>query len=196
MPLWTFATHNPHKAREIAELLQGVHDVQSLAQLGYNEPIPETGATLEENARIKADWIWERFGIPVFADDTGLEVDALQGAPGVHSARYAGEPADDQRNRERLLEAMAGVPEGQRGARFRTVICLRDADGARFVEGVCSGTIAREPRGAGGFGYDPIFLPDDASAAGQTFAELAPHQKNALSHRGRAIRAMVAHFLQ
>jgi XTP/dITP diphosphohydrolase len=195
MAHWIFATHNPHKAREIAEMLTGVHEVSSLADLDCHEPIPETGATLEENAQIKADWVWERFGKPVFADDTGLEVDALGGAPGVHSARYAGEPADDARNRARLLEALGEVPAEGRRARFRTVICLRDASGAHFVEGVCTGSIAREPRGTGGFGYDSIFIPDDAEAAGVTFAQLSSEEKNAISHRGRAIRNLVARFL-
>jgi XTP/dITP diphosphohydrolase len=195
MAHWIFATHNPHKAREIAELLAGVHEVSSLADLDYHEPIPETGATLEENARIKADWVWERFGMPVFADDTGLEVEVLGGAPGVHSARYAGEPADDARNRARLLEALAEVPEGERRARFRTVICLRDASGTHFVEGVCTGSIAQAPQGSGGFGYDPIFIPDDGPAQGVTFAQLTSEEKNAISHRGRAIRNLVARFL-
>ena len=195
MAHWIFATHNPHKAREIAELLAGVHEVSSLADLDYQEPIPETGATLEENARIKADWVWERFGMPVFADDTGLEVEVLGGAPGVHSARYAGEPADDARNRARLLEALAEVPEGERRARFRTVICLRDASGTHFVEGVCTGSIAQAPQGSGGFGYDPIFIPDDGPAQGVTFAQLTSEEKNAISHRGRAIRNLVARFL-
>lgn len=195
MAHWIFATHNPHKAREIAELLAGVHEVSSLADLDYHEPIPETGATLEENARIKADWVWERFGMPVFADDTGLEVEALGGAPGVHSARYAGEPADDARNRARLLEALAEVPAGERRARFRTVICLRDASGTHFVEGVCTGSIAQAPLGSGGFGYDPIFIPDDGPAQGVTFAQLTSEEKNAISHRGRAIRNLVARFL-
>ena len=206
-----FATANPGKLREAAEVLGPDYEVVSPASLGITEDIPETGSTLQENSLQKAQYLFERTGLPCFADDTGLEVDALDGAPGIYSARYAGPGHDSQANMDKLLAELVRLedrgmippdPLGHcaptasdkqsvngRRARFHTVVTLILADGEpRFFEGVCEGAIAHERHGAGGFGYDPVFLPD--AYPGRTLAEVSEEEKNAVSHRGRALRAM------
>ncbi|MBR1488898.1 MAG: RdgB/HAM1 family non-canonical purine NTP pyrophosphatase [Bacteroidales bacterium] len=194
-----FATANAGKLREAAEVLGPGFEIVSPASMGITEDIPETGSTLQENSLQKARYLFERTGLPCFADDTGLEVDALGGAPGIYSARYAGPGHDHQKNMEKLLAELEKLEipdqvrndERSRRARFRTVVTLILADGEpRFFEGVCEGSIAREKRGTGGFGYDPVFLPD--AYPGRTLAEVSEEEKNAVSHRGRAIRAMAA----
>ena len=148
----------------------------------------EDADTLRGNAEKKARALWAHSGLPSLADDTGLEVDALGGAPGVRSARYAGEGADDEANRRKLLAELAGAPG--RAARFRTVLAFADGDGVRFFDGVCEGTIATEEAGAGGFGYDALFRPADGD--GRTFAQMTADEKNRISHRGRALDAFAA----
>ena len=184
-----FATANAGKLREAAEVLGPGFEIVSPASLGITEDIPETGSTLQENSLQKARYLFERTGLPCFADDTGLEVDALGGAPGIYSARYAGPGHDHQKNMDKLLAELGRLED--RRARFKTVVTLILADGEpRFFEGVCEGSIAREKRGTGGFGYDPVFLAD--AYPGRTLAEVSEEEKNAVSHRGRAIRAMAA----
>ncbi len=182
-----FATANPGKLREASEVLGPDYEVVPPASMGITEDIPETGSSLQENSLQKARYLFERTGLPCFADDTGLEVDALGGAPGIYSARYAGPAHDSQANMTKLLAELEN--EKSRRARFRTVVTLILSDGEpRFFEGVCEGSIATERHGAGGFGYDPVFLPD--AYPGRTLAEVSEEKKNAVSHRGRAIRAM------
>ena len=177
------ATHNAKKREELARIL---------APLGYhivNIPLPdveETGATFEENAALKAVSGCRESGLPCIGDDSGLCVDALNGAPGVYSARYAGSHGDDAANIAKLLDLMREVPQEQRTARFVCVICCVFPDGSRVVtQGTCEGAIAREPIGEGGFGYDPVFLPDEFP--GFTMARLSALQKDSISHRGRAL---------
>ena len=184
-----FATANAGKIREAAEVLGPDYEIVSPASLGITEEIPETGSTLQENSLQKARYLYERTGLPCFADDTGLEVDALGGAPGIYSARYAGPGHEHGANMAKLLRELDGVDD--RKARFHTVVTLILSDGQpRFFEGTCAGAIARESRGTGGFGYDPVFLPD--AYPGRTLAEVSEEEKNAVSHRGNAIRAMAA----
>jgi len=190
------ATGNPHKVDEIRAVLAPMgFVVVSLPELG--RPVPagpdEPGATFEENARIKARYYAAALGEPVLADDSGLEVDALQGAPGVHSAHWAGAEGSraerDARNNAKLVAAMKGLPEDRRRARFVCTMCIATPDGAVLVEtrGEFEGSIVDEPRGAHGFGYDPhLWLAD----RGMTSAELPPDEKNAVSHRGRAVRRL------
>jgi len=186
------ATGNAHKVDEIAAALAPFGwEFVSVADLGGWDSPAETGETFEDNARIKALAARERFGMAALADDSGLEVDALDGAPGVYSARYAGECATDALNNERLLLALADVPATERTARFRSVIVMIDVDGTETVaSGTCEGRIAFEPKGTGGFGYDPIFLPDATSGA--MMAELDMAAKNAISHRGAALKSLRA----
>lgn len=183
------ATRNPGKLAEIRALLDGFDvKLRSAGDVAAPE-VEETAATLEENALLKARALYAFTGLPALADDTGLEVDALSGEPGVHSARYAGPEANPAANRARLLGAMDGEPH--RRARFRTVLAYVDAGGEHLFEGVCPGTIATAERGSDGFGYDALFVPDGFE---QSFAEMTPAQKNAVSHRGRALAAFVAHL--
>lgn len=186
------ASANPDKVREIAEILAECGVVLEPRPPGVAE-VDETADTLEGNARLKAAAIARASGSAALADDTGLEVDALDGAPGVRSARYAGEPSDAEANIAKLLADLrsAGAEGGAgRTARFRTVILITWPDGTEtLAEGVVSGTIATEPRGDGGFGYDPVFIPDEGD--GRTFAQMQPAEKHAISHRGRALRALV-----
>ena len=184
------ATTNPGKRREIEQHLAplGV-EVITLDRAGI-EPPEETGSTFEENAWLKAWSAARRSGLWALAEDSGLEVDALGGEPGVRSARFAGPGATDEENNKKLLEALEGVPEHLRGARFRAVMVLASPQGKRWIaEGVCEGSIALAPRGTGGFGYDPLFVFE-----GRTFAEMSPAEKDAVSHRGKALRAIVAHL--
>ncbi|MEY3211572.1 MAG: RdgB/HAM1 family non-canonical purine pyrophosphatase [Pseudomonadota bacterium] len=180
--LW-LASLNAHKAEELGRMLEG-HNVEviSLATRPDLGDPPETGATFEENALQKARFVFEAVGEPVLADDSGLEVDALGGAPGVHSKRYTAEATAASNNRA-LLTALHGVND--RRGRFVCVLALVSALGEEVVRGVVEGQIGHAPRGDGGFGYDPLFLPDDAP--GRTMAELSPQEKDSISHRGRAV---------
>lgn len=180
-----FATHNPHKFEEVQQMMPKGLRLLSLSDIGCTEEIPETEQTLEGNARLKAEHVRRRYGYDCIADDTGLEVDALDGAPGVYSARYAGPGADAQANTAKLLQALAG--KGKRNARFRTVIVLAERETYRYFEGVAEGEILEAPQGGGGFGYDPVFRPSGYSCS---FAELTREEKNAISHRGKAFRAL------
>lgn len=175
-------TGNPSKAEEIRRLLPASVQVVTLAEAGLPADLPETGATLEENALQKARFAHARTGLPCLADDTGLEVAALGGDPGVRSARYAGEAKDPAANMRLLLERLRGA--GDRAARFRTVLAYVDAGRERLFEGVVRGAIAPAPRGNGGFGYDPVFVPEGEE---RTFAEMTLEEKNSMSHRGRAL---------
>ena len=182
------ATHNNHKAREFQNILPQ-YSVKTLADLGHDEEIEETATDLEGNSLIKAKTIFKRYGYVVISDDSGLEVNALNGAPGVYSARYAGEPRNDQRNTEKLLYKLQGA--SNRKAQFRTVITLMSPGNSFQFEGIVSGTIAESPRGEAGFGYDPVFVPKGYQ---QTFAELPADLKNKISHRANAIEKLL-HFL-
>ncbi|MCS6928159.1 MAG: non-canonical purine NTP diphosphatase [Saprospiraceae bacterium] len=176
-----FATQNAHKAREIAQILGPKYRILTLCDIGCREEIPETAETLEGNALLKARYVKERYGYDCFAEDTGLEVEALNGAPGVRTARYAGDTKDPEANMALLLTNMAG--KENRRARFRTVIACIFGERQAILEGVCYGIIAPAKRGTGGFGYDPIFIPEGYS---QTFAELGEEIKNRISHRAQA----------
>jgi len=185
-----FATNNEHKLSEIRAILGPQFEVVSLADIGCHEDIPETGTTLEDNALMKAEYIHDHYHIDCFADDTGLEVEALDGAPGVYSARYAGGAGhDSQANMNKLLAELGN--NNNRKARFRTVIALILHGETTLFEGICNGDIIREKRGGEGFGYDPIFQPTGYE---QTFAELGSDVKNHISHRARAV-AKLAEFL-
>jgi XTP/dITP diphosphohydrolase len=181
------ATRNAHKAREFAALLEP-HDV--LALPAEVQLPPETGATFADNALDKARTAARATGLPAIADDSGIEAIALGGAPGVRSARFAGEDASDEENLRKLLRE---APAGSALAYVCALAYVDAAGGEHVVEGRCTGTLAAEPRGDGGFGYDPAFLPDDI-ADGRTMAELEPAQKDAISHRGRAVRALLGYL--
>ncbi len=182
-----FATNNNHKIKEISDLLDQNFKILGLADVNITEDIPEEAETLAENALFKARFVNDMTGLNVFADDTGLEVDTLDGAPGVYSARYAGEGRSFDDNINKLLEQMADAED--RSARFRTVIALI-LDGSEYLfEGTVEGVIIRERRGKGGFGYDPVFLAD---GYGLTFAEIPLSEKNRISHRARAMRKLLA----
>lgn len=180
-----FATHNAHKVDEVRAILPASVELVGLAALGCHDEIPETGDTLRDNALQKVQYIHDRFGVDCFADDTGLEVEALDGAPGVYSARYAGEPADFAKNRAKLLSALTGI--SNRRAQFRTVVSLILNDKTYFFEGIVTGRIIAEERGFGGFGYDSVFVPDGYD---KTFAELPAAVKNSISHRARAMEQL------
>ena len=184
------ATANPDKAREIRDVLGAVGLASGLVSRPDDVPdVEETGDTLEENARLKAAALCDATGLPAIADDTGLEVDALGGAPGVRSARYAGEDVTYADNVAKLLRELDGVTSEQRGARFVTVAIAQWPDGREVVaRGEVRGTITTSPRGQSGFGYDPVFVPEEGD--GRTFAEMTAREKHALSHRGRAFRAL------
>lgn len=190
MSVIVFATNNAHKLAEVRRMTGTAIEIKSLADIGCFDDIAETGTTLEENAALKARYVSEHYGVDCFADDTGLEVDALGGAPGVYSARYAGEDRNSAANMAKLLGEMAGKTE--RTARFRTVIALSRGGEITCVEGKVEGTIAEEPRGEGGFGYDPVFLPYEAP--GLSFAQMTADAKNAISHRGRAMTELLKHL--
>ncbi len=177
-----FATNNKHKVQEVRAALQGHVEVISLAEAGLAGEIPETADTLQGNALQKAQWVWERTHADCFADDTGLEVDALNGAPGVFSARYAGEHCSFDDNIDKLLTALNG--QSNRKADFRTVICLIENGEPRYFEGRVDGQILTERHGAEGFGYDPVFMPDRFAVS---FAEMPLDVKNSISHRGLAV---------
>ena len=182
-----FATNNLHKLQEVQHLLDNRFKLLSLSDIGFTEEIPEDFDTLELNASQKAWHIYNRFGIDCFADDTGLEVDALNGAPGVYSARYAGEQKNPQDNIVKLLAELTGVDN--RKARFRTVISLIINGNETPFEGVVEGVILTDKHGEAGFGYDPIFMPDGYNVS---FAQMELDAKNAISHRGRAVSKLVS----
>jgi XTP/dITP diphosphohydrolase len=186
-------SNNKHKAEEIQEIFDRVapKKVKILTPSDVLDEILdiiEDGDTLEKNALLKARGFNQASGIACIADDTGLEIDALGGKPGVYSARFAGEDSNDKKNREKVLRMMADIKPENRTARFRTVICYCNGDDVWYVEGICKGQIIDEERGDAGFGYDPIFVPN---GFGQTFAEMTPDQKNKLSHRGKAIENLI-----
>ena len=181
-----FATGNPHKVKEVREILAERYEVKSLHDIGCQEDIPETAPTLEGNALLKARYVVDRYGMDCFAEDTGLEVDALGGAPGVFSARYAGEDKNPQANMSLLLKNLEEQPN--RNAQFRTVIALC-LEGKEFLfEGIVRGVIAKIPSGEGGFGYDPVFVPEGYS---QSFAQIPAEEKNRISHRGKAVSKLL-----
>ena len=187
-----FASNNKHKLVEVRAALEGIAEVVSLAEAGLEGEIPETADTLQGNALQKAQWVWERTHIDCFADDTGLEVDALNGAPGVYSARYAGEHCSFDDNINKLLAALDG--ESNRKADFRTVICLIEKGEVHYFEGRVDGQILTERHTNGeGFGYDPIFMPDRFAVS---FAEMPLDVKNSISHRGRAVEKLAAYLKQ
>lgn len=185
-----FATNNAHKLSEVAQVVGDKFELVTLRECGITEDIPENEPTLEGNALAKARYVYSRTGLNCFADDTGLEVDTLNGEPGVRSARYATDGHDDEANKRLLLERMQGVEN--RAAQFRTAVALI-VDGKEYLfEGIVRGDIACEEHGAGGFGYDPLFLPEGGAL---TFAEMSAEAKNEISHRGRAVRKL-AEFLK
>ena len=180
-----FATNNAHKLQEMRQIAGEGFEILSLRDIDCNEELPETADTLEGNASMKAQYVFDHYGYDCFADDTGLEVDALGGAPGVHSARYATDGHDDVANTALLLRNLAGV--ANRAARFRTAIALIQRGELHLFEGKVEGDIATARSGSHGFGYDPVFVPSGWS---QSFAEALPEQKNAISHRARAAKAL------
>lgn len=198
-----FATANPGKVREAAEILGPGFQIITTAEAGITEDIPETGTSFRANSLQKAQYIYERTGLDCFADDSGLEVDILGGAPGIHTARYCGVAHDSAGNMAKLLAEMArmeaeasamramgiSTPHATRRARFRTSVTLIIGGEKHFFDGVMEGSIARERRGDGGFGYDPVFIPEGMA---QTNGELGEAFKNTISHRGKALRAMAA----
>lgn len=182
-----FATNNTHKLEEIRRMLRGRHQIVSLAEIGCHEDIPEEQDTLEGNALQKARYIKQHYGYDCFADDTGLEIDALGGRPGVYSARYAGEAKDSEANMRKVLAEMQG--HSDRRARFRTVIALILGNEEHLFEGKVEGEILTARQGSAGFGYDPVFRPDGYD---RSFAEMDPDTKNSISHRGEATRKLAA----
>jgi len=181
-----FATNNLHKLKEVQEMLSNAIEVLSLKDIGCFEDIEETEITLEGNAKLKADYITEKYGFDCFADDTGLEVEALDGDPGVYSARYAGEHGNAEKNMEKLLIELQN--KSSRKGKFRTIIALNLRNKQYLFEGICDGEILNEKSGVKGFGYDPIFKPKNASCS---FAEMNSEEKNIISHRGIAIQKLV-----
>ena len=181
------ATNNAHKLEEVAAMLGENYEVLSLREIGCHDDIPETADTFAGNAIQKVRYVKEHYGYDCFADDSGLEVDALDGAPGVYSARYSG--GGSEANMDKLLQNL--TDENERGAQFRTVIALLIGEELRFFEGVVRGTIIRDRRGEGGFGYDPIFVPDGYD---RTFAELGSEVKNRISHRAKAVEKLAEYL--
>lgn len=186
-------SNNEHKAREIQEIFdkEMPGEVKILNPSDVLEEVldvEETGATLEMNSFLKASAFSEKTGYPCIADDTGLEIDALNGKPGVHSARFAGKESNDANNRKKVLEMLKNIPDNEKTARFKTVICYCRDGNTDFIEGICEGRIISEERGSSGFGYDPIFIPEGFD---ETFAEMPPEKKNELSHRGKAIKNFI-----
>ena len=196
------ATGNSGKLKELRRILEAQgHQVKSQKELGITLDPEETGTTFEQNAVIKAQAICQASGLPTVADDSGLSVDALNGEPGVYSARYCGRHGDDEANNDKLLQAMADVPQGSRAAHFTSAVCLMLPTGQKIVfMGECPGRIGFERQGTNGFGYDPLFIPDfvggadglsrSPNAQGLTYAQLEDWQKDAISHRGAALREM------
>jgi XTP/dITP diphosphohydrolase len=188
------ATKNKGKVAEIEDSLKELdYKILSLAASSGFPEIEETGSTFEDNARIKADRVFEHFKILTLADDSGLEVDSLGGAPGVYSARYSGADATDESNCEKLLQKLVKEKDKSRTARFKCVMVLKDSKTEKIFEGVCEGTIGNEKKGNDGFGYDPLFIPDGYD---KTFAELDLKTKNSISHRGKALKLLKEYLLQ
>jgi len=185
------ATNNPHKLKEVRELRPERSKILSLSDIGCKQELPETAKTLEENSYMKAFFVHDKYEVDCFADDTGLEVEALNNRPGVYSARYAGLPSDSDKNITKLLNELGS--SHNRRARFKTIITLIMHSEVFSFEGIVNGQILKERRGGQGFGYDPVFVPDGYA---QTFAEMSLEQKNAISHRGIAIRKLVSHLLK
>lgn len=185
-----FATNNANKLREVQQMVEGI-ELTTLAECGITEDIPETADTIEGNSSLKSHYVYDRLSVDCFADDTGLEVDALGGAPGVHSARYAGQAKCNEDNIALLLANLEG--KSHRRARFRTVISLIWNGREHLFEGVVDGVITESRHGDGGFGYDPVFMPDGYDV---TFAQMDAKTKNAISHRGRAVEKLVAFLRQ
>ncbi|HDO27052.1 MAG TPA: non-canonical purine NTP diphosphatase [Bacteroidetes bacterium] len=184
-----FATNNVHKLKEVRQIFQDKYQVLSLKDIGFDEDIPETGKTIQENASIKSWFIFNRFGLNCFSDDTGLEIDALEGRPGVYSARYAGEEGNPEKNIIKVLAELQGVEN--RTARFKTVVSLI-LDGIEYkFEGSVEGRIITEKKGLRGFGYDPVFIP---SGYDLTFAEMPEELKNLISHRAMAVQKLSSFF--
>ena len=181
-----FATNNLNKLKEVQQMLSSSFEILSLKDINCFEEVEETETTLEGNAKLKANYITTNFGYSCFADDTGLEVDALNGKPGVYSARFAGEPRDAERNMQKLLTELKN--KSNRKAQFRTAICLNINDEQFLFEGICVGEILTEKKGEKGFGYDPVFKPEGFSTS---FAEMSAEEKNKISHRGLAIQKLV-----
>ena len=197
------ASKNPHKLVEISAILQPLQvELVLESELGVDIEVEETGQTFEENSFLKAHAVMQATGLPALADDSGIAVDALNGAPGVYSARYAGEHGNDAANNEKLMAEMQNVPVGQRAAKFVSAVCLILPDGRELVvTGECPGSVALTPAGDNGFGYDPLFVPDAVGLPGggtvpntahRTYAELADAEKDAISHRGRAMEKLEA----
>ena len=181
-----FATNNLHKLKEVQKMLSNSIEVLSLKDIGCFEEIEETENTLEGNAKLKADYITQKYGFDCFSDDTGLEVEALNGKPGVYSARYAGEHGNAEKNMEKLLNELQN--KSSRKAKFRTIIALNLRNKQYLFEGICDGKILNKKTGIKGFCYDPIFKPNNASCS---FAEMSSEEKNIISHRGIAIQELV-----
>ena len=188
MNKYIIASHNPNKVKEMQLRLRNISLI-SLKDIGYQDTIIESGISLKENALIKARCIYEKYNLPCISDDTGLEVDALNGEPGVFSARYAGINSDSNHNIDKLLSKLRGVK--MRSARFRTVICLKNLQGDMFFEGVVEGVITNKKNGSGGFGYDPIFKPNGFN---QTFSQMSLEKKNKVSHRGLALEKLISYL--
>lgn len=184
-----FATNNRHKLEEVGDVLKDQLRILSLKEINCFDDIPETADTLEGNALIKAKHVYDTYGYDCFADDTGLEVEALGGRPGVYSARYAGEDQNAARNMEKLLRELEGSTN--RRARFRTVVALIEGGKVSYFEGKIEGQIIEQQRGTAGFGYDPVFVPDGYS---QTFAELGSELKNKISHRALAVKELIEYL--
>lgn len=184
-----FATHNFNKLQEVQAMMPASIELVSLDDIGCDEDIPETAATIEENAILKATYVKENYNKDCFADDTGLEVEDLNGEPGVHSARYAGEGRNNEDNIDKLLLQLEG--KTNRRAQFKTVIALNLEGEKNLFTGICSGVITRERRGNKGFGYDAVFQPDGST---KTFAEMDAEEKGAISHRGIALRELIEYL--
>ena len=185
-----FATNNVHKLQELRQMLGDRYEILGLADIGCHEDIPETADNIEGNAQMKARYVKEHYGYDCFSDDTGLEIDALDGEPGVYSARYAGPGHDSEANIDKVLAKLDGVTD--RTARFRTAIALLQGNVMHLFEGKVEGIILTERHGTGGFGYDSIFQPIEGD--GSTFAQMSPQDKNRISHRGRAVAQLVKFF--
>lgn len=186
-----FATHNPNKVEEIQALLPKNIQILSLNDIDCFTDIPETAKTIEGNALLKANFVKDNFDANCFADDTGLEVEALNGAPGVYSARFAGEKKDDEANIEKLLEELEG--KANRKAQFKTVIALKTEDCEILFDGICKGEITTSKKGKNGFGYDSVFQPEGSE---KTFAEMEMEEKSRLSHRGKAMRKLLDYLAE
>lgn len=184
-----FATNNKNKLREIRDIVGSRYNILSLSDINCHEDIPETADTIEGNALLKARFVKEKYGYDCFADDTGLEVEALDDRPGVYSARFAGEECNSEKNIDKLLSELKGIEN--RKARFRTVIALLKGETEEEFEGVIYGNISHERHGEGGFGYDKVFVPENYD---RTFAEMLPEEKNSISHRAKATRLLIEYL--